>query len=98
MDIHIKEVLFAAAGVLLVASPFIWAGVDTLAGHWRMRRAQIADVLRETAEVGALEDAVAIEKARQAELQAVLDAKSPLVLRAEQIVFEEFLRSQKPQA
>ncbi|MFF1574733.1 hypothetical protein ACFVWR_18490 [Leifsonia sp. NPDC058292] len=93
MDIYTKEIVFAAAGITLVASPFIWAACDCVIRRWRRQRAQIRAILQDLrTQAARLEDAKALEVQRRSELLAA----APAVDAAERIVFEEWLRASKP--
>ncbi|MFI8792604.1 hypothetical protein [Streptomyces sp. NPDC055105] len=93
VDIYTKEIVFAAAGITLIASPVIWHACDCLVRRWRRQRAQIRSILQDLqTQAARLEDAKAIEVQRQSELLAA----EPVVKAAERILFEEWLRTSKP--
>lgn len=98
MDIYTKEAVFAAAGVLLVASPFLWAACDCLRQS-RRRRAEDAAEFRALLhrESEAL-DAIVLELDRNAMLRARVQDPTTVVNRlvvvaaAEQVIADVYPR------
>jgi hypothetical protein len=70
MDIYTKEIVFAAAGVLLVASPFLWAACDCVIRRWRRRAEDAAEFRALLYRESEALDAIVLELDRNAMLRA----------------------------
>ncbi|MFD8777489.1 hypothetical protein [Streptomyces sp. NPDC059916] len=79
MDIYTKEIVFAAAGVLLIASPAIWHACDCLLGR-RRRRAEEAAAFRALLDrESAALDAIVLERSRNEWLRAQVQDPAAVV-------------------